>query len=438
MVDPMKLNIGFVSTRFAGIDGVSLEASKWARVLEDQGHTCFWFAGELAKSDPISLLASQANFKDDQNQWINHQLFGCHKKSLRLARIICNYKSTIASRLKLFIDMFQIDLLVVENALAIPMHIPLGLALTDVIAETGIATIAHHHDFYWERDRYLPLNGSKIYIHRAFPPRLPNIEHVVINSRARDNLARRKGIAATVIPNTLDFENPPRFDKERIRAFRQSIGLKPDDIMFLQPTRIVERKGIELAIKLAKELNQRNSKLVVSHEAGDEGFAYVLKLNTLARESGVQIKFIHDMVADPYAPRQEPNDQFSLWEVYQAADFVTFPSLYEGFGNALLEAIYFKKPLLVNRYKIFKDDIESKGFDLVKMDGHLTGQVVADVKRIINDKNRREKMVTGNYRIAREHYSFTLLHHKFASLISNLFPQHCFDQQEGHRAAAGN
>ena len=434
----MKLNIGFVSTRFAGIDGVSLEASKWARVLEDQGHTCFWFAGELAKSDPISLQASQANFKDDQNQWINHQLFGSHKKSLRLARIICNYKSTIASRLKLFIDMFQIDLLVVENALAIPMHIPLGLALTDVIAETGIATIAHHHDFYWERDRYLPLNGSKIYIHRAFPPRLPNIEHVVINSRARDNLARRKGIAATVIPNTLDFENPPRFDKERIRAFRQSIGLKPDDIMFLQPTRIVERKGIELAIKLAKELNQRNSKLVVSHEAGDEGFAYVLKLNTLARESGVQIKFIHDMVADPYAPRQEPNDRFSLWEVYQAADFVTFPSLYEGFGNALLEAIYFKKPLLVNRYKIFKDDIESKGFDLVKMDGHLTGQVVADVKRIINDKNRREKMVTGNYRIAREHYSFALLHHKFASLISNLFPQHCFDQQEGHRAAAGN
>ncbi|MBW2336879.1 MAG: glycosyltransferase family 1 protein, partial [Deltaproteobacteria bacterium] len=44
----MRLNIGFVSTRFAGIDGVSLESSKWARVLEDEGHACFWFAGELA------------------------------------------------------------------------------------------------------------------------------------------------------------------------------------------------------------------------------------------------------------------------------------------------------------------------------------------------------------------------------------------------------
>ena len=438
MVDLMRHNIGFVSTRFAGIDGVSLESSKWARVLEDQGHTCFWFAGENAKSEHISLQVCQANFKDDQNQWINRQLFGTHKKSLQLARIMCNYKSTIASRLKLFIDMYQIDLLVVENALAIPMHIPLGLALTDVIAETGIATIAHHHDFYWERDRYLPLNGSKVYIHRAFPPRLPNIEHVVINSRARDSLARRKGIAATVIPNALDFENPPTVDKERISAFRYSIGLKPDDIMFLQPTRIVQRKGIESAIKLVKELNQRNIKLVVSHEAGDEGFEYVLKLKTLAQESGIQIRFIHDRVADPYAPRQESNDRFSLWEVYQAADFVTFPSLYEGFGNALLEAIYFKKPLLVNRYQIFKDDIEPRGFDVVKMDGSLTAEVVADAKNILNDKCRREKMVATNYRLAGKYYSFAILRKRFASLLSNLFPRQCLPHQACHQAAAGS
>jgi glycosyltransferase involved in cell wall biosynthesis len=438
MVNPMRLKIGFVSTRFAGIDGVSLESSKWARVLEDEGHTCFWFAGELAKSEHISLLAGQANFKDDQNQWINRQLFGTHKKSLRLARIICDYKSTIASRLKLFIDMYQIDLLVVENALAIPMHIPLGLALTDVIAETGIPTIAHHHDFYWERNRYLPLNGSKIYIHRAFPPRLPNIEHVVINSRARNDLARRTGIAATLIPNALDFENPPAVDKDRISAFRHSIGLKADDIMFLQPTRIVERKGIESAIKLVKELNHPKYKLVVSHEAGDEGFEYPLKINELARQSGIKIRFIHNKVDDPFVSRPDSNARFSLWEVYQAADFVTFPSVYEGFGNALLETIYFKKPLLVNRYQIFKVDIEPKGFDLVKMNGRLTADVVTEIKSIMNDPHRREKIVTKNYQLARDHYSFALLRKQFASLISRLIPRHCHSQQECNQAAAGS
>jgi glycosyltransferase involved in cell wall biosynthesis len=435
MVNPMRLNIGFVSTRFAGTDGVSLEASKWARVLEDQGHTCYWFAGELAKSEHVSLRTVQADFKDDQNQWINHQLFSSHKKSLQLARIICNYKSTIAARLKLFIDMYRLDLLVVENALAIPMHIPLGLALADVIAETGMPTIAHHHDFYWERQRYLPLNGSKIYVHRAFPPRLPNIAHVVINSRARANLARLRGIRATVIPNVLDFENPPPADKERIKAFRQSIGLKPGDRMLLQPTRIVQRKGIEATIQLVKKLNHPRYKLVVSHEAGDEGFKYASKIKRLARETGVNIRFVDHMVADPYAPRPQSNDLFSLWEVYQAADFVTYPSLYEGFGNGLLEAIYLKKPLLVNRYKIFSEDIEPKGFDVVKMDGRLTAGVVAHIKQILHDKKRRTKMAAKNYRIASRHYSFTRLRNELAAMITGFFPQHCLAHQECPRAA---
>ena len=43
----MSKNIGFISTRFAGTDGVSLESSKWAEVFEKSGHSCFWFAGEL-------------------------------------------------------------------------------------------------------------------------------------------------------------------------------------------------------------------------------------------------------------------------------------------------------------------------------------------------------------------------------------------------------
>jgi glycosyltransferase involved in cell wall biosynthesis len=241
-----------------------------------------------------------------------------------------------------------------------------------------------------------------------------------------------------VIPNVLDFENSPPTDMERIKAFRHSIGLKPDDIMLLQPTRIVQRKGIEAAIQLVKELNSPQYKLVVSHEAGDEGFEYASKIKRLARESGVDIRFIDQMVADPFAPRPQSHNRFSLWEVYQAADFVTFPSLYEGFGNALLEAIYFKKPLLVNRYQIFQDDIEPKGFDVVKMDGSLTGEVVADIKNIIHDRHRREKMVTRNYRIAQEHYSYDLLRKQFASLISNLLPHQRFAHQECPRAVAGS
>jgi len=37
-----------------------------------------------------------------------------------------------------------------------------------------------------------------------------------------------------------------------------------------------------------------------------------------------------------------------------------YPSLFEGFGNAFLEAVYYRKPMLVNRYSIFIADILMK------------------------------------------------------------------------------
>jgi hypothetical protein len=79
----MSKKIGFVSTRFAGIDGVSLEAGKWADVLESGGHNCFWFAGELDKDPQKSYLAPEAHFKHPYNQWINRQVFGKTDRTFR-------------------------------------------------------------------------------------------------------------------------------------------------------------------------------------------------------------------------------------------------------------------------------------------------------------------------------------------------------------------
>jgi hypothetical protein len=47
-----------------------------------------------------------------------------------------------------------------QNALTIPMYIPLGMALADFIEETGIPTISYHHDFHRKRERFLRNNSS--------------------------------------------------------------------------------------------------------------------------------------------------------------------------------------------------------------------------------------------------------------------------------------
>ena len=112
---------------------------------------------------------------------------------------------------------------------------------------------------------------------------------------------------------------------------------------------------------------------------------------------------------------------FSLWDVYPHADFITYPSLYEGFGNAFLEAVYFKKPILINRYSIFVRDIEPRGFDLAAMDGFLTKKVVRSVKEILENPERMQKMVDQNYDIALRHYSFAVLQRWLKTIMVNFF-----------------
>ena len=416
----MGKRIGFVSTRFAGTDGVSLEASKWANVFERNGFLCFWFAGELDRDPAKSFLVPEAHFKNNRNKWINDQVFGNKCRTPAISKAIHGLRSLLNSRLHQFIKDFKIDLLITENVLSIPMHIPLGLALTEAIAETQIPTIAHHHDFYWERIRF-SVNAVGDYLRMAFPPNLPNIKHVVINSEAQEQLAHRTGISSVIIPNVLDFENPPSMDKKRNQIFRESIGLNSKDRVILQPTRIVRRKGIEFAIELVKALGDPSCKLVVSHEAGDEGFEYVEWLKDYADEHRVDLRLVETRIADPWSNNGDMLTNPSLWDVYPHADFITYPSLYEGFGNAFLETIYFKKPMLINRYSTFVRDIEPQGFDLVVMDGFLSKKIVQDVKTILELSGRRKKMVDHNYEIAARSYSYVVLRNHFQTMVTDFF-----------------
>lgn len=412
-------NIGFVSTRFAGTDGVSLEASKWAEVFENNGNHCYWMAGELDKGDQISFQLPEAHFKYEQNQWINSQIFGKKRRNPNVTEKIHALRSYLKINLHQFIEQFNLDLLVAENALTIPMHIPLGLALAETIAETQIPTIAHHHDFYWERARF-SANAVGDYLRMAFPPNLPNIEHVVINSIAQEELAHRAGISATIIPNVIDFEHPTEIDNDRCQAFRDAIGLKPGEKIVLQPTRVVQRKGIEHAIELVQALKDDRLKLVISHEAGDEGFEYADRVKEYAKMHKVDLRFVETDWKMVWACEQNHPTCISLEDAYMAADFITYPSLNEGFGNAFLEAIYFKKPILINRYAIFAKDIEPKGFDLVVMDGFLTKKIFKEVEEILNSPLRKEQMVNHNYRIANRHYSYHLLEEQLVPLLDRL------------------
>ena len=415
-----KHSFGFVSTRFAGTDGVSLETQKWVDVLKSKGGRIFYMAGELDTPDEISYLEPKAFFQHPEILEIQHALFTKKQRSREITQKVHAIKETLKDALEKFYDRFKFEILVVQNALAIPVNIPLGLALTEFITETGIPTIAHHHDFYWERQRFHSF-AAMDYLRSAFPPIQPNIQHVVINSIAGLELARRTGASWTLVPNIMDFKIFPQEIDEFNRHLKSDIGLDKNCFFILQPTRLVSRKGIETSIELVSRLKQKNCALVIPHEAGDEGFSYQERVQDYAKFMGVDLRIVSDLIAKKRGVGAGGRKRFTLWDIYPHADLVSYPSLYEGYGNAFVEAIYFRKPVLVNRYAIFEADIEPKGFKVISFDGFITSETIRNIKELFDDADRMKDMAETNYMLGWRYLSYEMLEEKLEALLANIY-----------------
>ncbi|HEX5943100.1 MAG TPA: hypothetical protein VFY66_12525, partial [Anaerolineales bacterium] len=251
--------IGFISTRFAGTDGVSLETAKWATVIERLDHQCFYFCGLSDRPPEISYIVPEAFYRHptidaitqvvfagiwghmDEGRETHPELESLHQdffslyiRPSRITREIQELKGYFKEQLYQFAHKFRLEALIVENAITIPVNIPLGLAITEFIAETGFPVIAHHHDFHWERQRFMT-NSVQDYLAAAFPPNLPSIRHVVINSVQAYHLASRLGIAAMVIPNVMDFHSLPAPLDDYALTARTDLGLEPGQYLILQP-----------------------------------------------------------------------------------------------------------------------------------------------------------------------------------------------------------
>lgn len=415
-------NIGFISTRFAGTDGVSLETGKWAEVLEELGYSCFYFAGELDRPEERCMLCPKAHFNHPEISSISDAVFGNITRSEDVTERIRTVKRELTYDVRSFIRTFQIDIMIVENAFAIPMNIPLGLALTDVVAETAIPTVAHNHDFFWERKRFL-VNSVWDYLNKAFPPRHPFIRQVVINSEARSQLAFRRGAAAIIIPNVMNYAKPPPPPDDYACDVREAFDVAEDQYLVLQPTRIVQRKGIEHAIELVRRLGTRGikAKLVISHACGDEGDGYERRVREYSELLGVNTLFVSDLIGDERGTTADGRKVYTLFDVYPHTDLVTYPSTYEGFGNAFLEAVYFKKPIVINTYSIYATDIKPKGFKLIEMDEYIGEDTLSKIVDILEDKAKAQDMAERNYNVAKRFYSYANLRRKLKFVLSDFF-----------------
>lgn len=417
------MRIGIVGTRLAGVDGVTFEAAKWEGVLQEQGHEIRLCAGELDALRHNARLIPAMHFTYPPAARVTAAAFDPASDAQSVRSEILRLAGQLLPPLHDWLDAYGIQALIVENAWAIPMHLPLGVALRQLVEETHLTVIGHHHDYWWERARFANAIVPDI-LELAFPPDLPTARHVSINSLAAAELRDRRGLHSAVLPNVFDFDQPRARHPQRIRRqLRSELGMDEAGLLVVQPTRVVPRKGIELAIELIARLEDPDAVMLITSPAGDEGLEYLVGLELLADNAGVKLRYA--------ASRFEPDHEgvpigpaHTLSEAYVAADLITYPSLYEGFGNALVEAVFHGKPTLVNRYPVYDADIRPLGLRFVEIQGEITDEAVSRIRELLADPRKQAAVARHNFRIGREHLGYDVLRRRLPELLGGPWALH--------------
>jgi glycosyltransferase involved in cell wall biosynthesis len=409
------MRIGIVATRLAGLDGVTFETAKWEAVLQRMGHEVRLCAGEVDALRSTARLVPAMHFAHPPAARVTAAAFDPDSDTEAVTREITRLADQLLPVLEAWIETEQLELLIIENAWAIPMQLPLGAALRTLVGTSGMPAIAHNHDYWWERDRFTGCVIPEV-LDASFPPALPNVRHVSISSLAAASLRDRRGLDSMVIPNVFDFGHPrPRPRPDVRRDMREELGMD-GGALIVQPTRVVPRKGIELTIELAGRIEDPHAVVLITSPAGDEGLDYLVALERQAERAKVNLRY----AADRFAPDHEGRPigpAHSLTEAYLAADLIAYPSLYEGFGNALLEAVFFGKPVFVNRYPVYEADIRPLGFRFVEIDGAVTDETVEGVRALLADPERQEADAEHNFAIGQAHLGYDRLEQGLAELL---------------------
>jgi len=440
------VRIGLCHYKVGGTDGVSLEMEKWKVALERLGHEVVLCGGELGTAQG-HLIPELFHHRPDTER-IRYNAF----KSLRdwdelgLTREIFSLTDRIQGGLEEFVDRYSIDVLIPNNIWSLDGNLAAAMAFTRVVEAKRVPAVGHHHDFFWEwfRGNVPTCRAVRELANQYLPPDTAGLKHLVINRIAQGQLQRRRGISAWVVPNVFDFSAPPWEPDHYNRDFRERIGVEVRDVLVLQATRVVTRKGIELAIDLVAELSRprylarlrraglydgrpfgRESRivLVLAGYSEDPSGEYLELLRRKAERAGIEIRYISELVR-ARRTHEDGEKRYSLWDCYVHADLITYPSYYEGWGNQFLEAVFARLPLVMFEYPVYKTDIKGKGFQVISLGDRIAGRdelglvrvdqdqlrrAAEAVVRVLTDPAERQRMVEHNFRLGKEHYSLESL-----------------------------
>ncbi len=419
----------------------------------------------------------------------------------------------ITEKLSTYIEEQNINLLYIINVCSNPGNVSLALAMVLISEYLGIPVINNNHDFYWEggnrkvdiinqglkkgprdffftnshvgeffsiievlypweRKSWMTVNINRLQYDKAI--RLNghnpvNIEQIgtAIDHRSHLNISKRSMIR-TFKQVAYIFANNK--DSVTVHAIKRNIksdrSLRPillghitkhhfdfvnNNIVFLQPTRVISRKSIELNFKLISKLLSEerfckklidNPELKISlivtgpipHGQQDYyqnlllDFSSFLKSVPKEFKSKVFLGFLFSEF-DKDAFKQKYNAPIDIGQLYQIASLILLPSQIEGRGLPILEAAASGTPIYCRQYEpreVYEEVIgthlnEKNRLRVLEFKGNkLTGRLINKIIDQVFYPQNNVDDVTHNLNVIKNRYSYEALEIKMRDIIKKL------------------
>jgi mannosylglucosylglycerate synthase len=242
--------------------------------------------------------------------------------------------------------LMDVDAIIVHNICTLHKNLALTQALHSLATDrlSGKKWIGWHHDPAWTAEQYARE------LHTGMPWSLlhtpwPGMTHVTVSEERRSQLAQLLNIPAEAIHVI-----PPGIDASQLLALTPMVEemagtLAAADALLLLPARITRRKNITYALQAlyeTRKITGLDVHLLVTGPPGPHNPANQRYLDELL-ELRWQLQL--DRSAHFLALQLPlPLDDADMGALYRLCDLMFLPSLEEGFGMPVLEALAAGKP----------------------------------------------------------------------------------------------
>ncbi len=252
----------------------------------------------------------------------------------------------------------------------------------------GTRTLLTVHDLSFVRAPETTTASLRAYLNRAVPHSVARADHVLADSQAtRQDLIDLYGTPPdkiSVLYGGVDARFAPVEDRDIVQIVRARYGIGEGSFILSVGT-VQPRKNYVRLVEALHRLDRPDLRLVIVGGKGWLDDPLYRRIEALKMEKQVRLLgFVRDE---------------DLPTLYSTAEVFAFPSLYEGFGLPLLEAMACGVPVVASRTSSLPEVVGEAG---LLVDPHDVDGLADALTHVLSDTELRQKLIALGHRRARQ------------------------------------